>query len=232
MIETQSITDALHQCALTHNLTAEAQTAVVAAAHLRRVTAGEFFFHQGEESRTMYVLLQGQVKLTQVTEAGAQLIIGYYGPGEGLGIIVALARMAYPLSVEATEDSQALGWTREAMAGLMRQYSQLALNGMAMIGGRYVQLQERFQDMATRRVEQRVARTLLRLVRQFGRRVEQGVLIDIPLSRQDLAEMAGTNLYSVSRMMSQWERDGILLSDKQQVILVRAHQLVVLGEDL
>jgi CRP-like cAMP-binding protein len=70
------------------------------------------------------------------------------------------------------------------------------------------------------------------LVRQFGRRVEKGVLIDIPLSRQDLAEMAGTNLYSVSRMMSQWERDGILLSDKQQVILVRAHQLVVLGEDL
>jgi CRP/FNR family transcriptional regulator, nitrogen oxide reductase regulator len=232
MIETEAITDALCQCALTQNLTAEARTAVVAAAHPRRVTAGEYFFHQGEESRMMYVLLQGQVKLTQVTEAGAQVIVGYYGPGEGLGIIVSLARMAYPLSAEATEDCQALAWTREDMEGLMRQYPQLALNGMTMIGGRYVQLQERFQDMATRRVEQRVARTLLRLVRQFGRRVEKGVLIDIPLSRQDLAEMAGTNLYSVSRMMSQWERDGILLSDKQQVILVRAHELVVLGEDL
>ena len=232
MLETETITDALRQCALTQNLTAEARTAVVAAAHLRRVKAGDHFLHQGEESHTLYILLSGQVKLTQVTAAGAQVIVDYFGPGDGLGVIVALSRTPYPLTAEAMEDCQALAWSREDMEQLMRQYSQLALNGMNMIGGRFVQMQERFQEMATQRVEQRVARTLLRLVRQFGRRVERGVLIDIPLSRQDLAEMAGTNLYSVSRMMSQWERDGILLSDKQQVILMRAHELVVLGEDL
>jgi CRP-like cAMP-binding protein len=232
MIETQAISDALRQCALTQNLTAEARTAVIAAAHPRRVAVGDHFFHQGEESHTLYLLVSGQTKLTQVTAAGAQVIVDYFGRGDGLGVIVALARTPYPLTAEAMEECLALAWSREDMERLMRQYPQLALNGMNMIGGRFVQMQERFQEMATQRVEQRVARTLLRLVRQFGRRVEGGVLIDIPLSRQDLAEMAGTNLYSVSRMMSQWERDGILVSDKQQVILVRAHELVVLGEDL
>jgi CRP-like cAMP-binding protein len=232
MVESGAITEVLSRCELMHDLTAEAWAAVIAAARVRRVAIGEHFFHQGAESRILYILIEGRVKLIQVTSAGAQVIIGYHGPGDGLGIVVALARMPYPLSAEATEVCQAMVWTRETMEELMLRWPRLALNGMTMIGHRFVRLQEQFQDMATRRVEQRVARALLRLVRQFGRRVETGVLIGIPLSRQDLAEMAGTNLYSVSRMMSQWERDGILFSDKQQVTLVQPHVLVILGEDL
>ena len=86
------------------------------------------------------------------------------------------------------------------------------------------------QELATQRVEQRVAITLLRLVRQFGKRVDDGVLVDIPLSRQDLAEMTGTNLFNVSRILSKWEQDGVVRSGRRKVVLLKAHELVQLIE--
>ena len=126
----------------------------------------------------------------------------------------------------------AAGWTRETMLELMKNNAQLAINGMNMVGHRFTQMQHRFQELATQRVEQRLARALLRLVRQFGRRTEEGVLIDISLSREDLAQMTGTNLYNVSRILSKWESDGLIATGRKRVTLRNAHALVALGEDI
>ena len=86
--------------------------------------------------------------------------------------------------------------------------------------------------MATERVEQRIARTLARLANQIGRQTETGILIDAPLTRQDLAEMTGTTLFTVSRTLKAWERDGILEVGREKVTIADPHRLVVLGEDL
>lgn len=206
--------------------------AILDEGHLKRVGTGGYFFHQGEEAEWMYILYAGRVKLTQLTPGGEQVVVNYFGPGQGLGIIVALNEAPYPLSAEAVEPCTAVGWHRDEMRALMLRHPQLAMNGMRMMGKRFTRLQERLQDLATRRVEQRIARALLRLVRQFGERVEDGVRIDIPLTRRDIAEMTGTNLYNVSRIMSKWEQDGWIRSQRRQVTLVKAHELVVLAEDL
>lgn len=180
----------------------------------------------------LYVIVAGRVKLSQVTADGQQVIVAYFGPGEGLGIVMALNQQPYPLSTEAIEPSTAIGWRREVMLELMRDNAQLALNGMRMVGQRFGQMQSRFQELATQRVEQRVARALLRLVRQFGRRVDEGVLIDIALSREDLAQLTGTNLYNVSRILSKWEQSGWIVSSRKRITLKKSHELVVLAEDL
>jgi CRP/FNR family transcriptional regulator, nitrogen oxide reductase regulator len=224
--------DVLARCALLKEISQSDRQAVLETGQERRIQTGEFFFHQGEESDRLYILLAGQVKLVQVTEAGNQVVVGYVGPGGGLGIIMSLSEIPYPLSAEAMEPCLAVGWQRVEMEALMRRYPQLALNSLKMVGKRFAQLQEQFQDLATRRVEQRVARALLRLVRQFGKKVAQGVLIDIPLTRQSLAEMTGTNLYQVSRIVSRWEKEGVVRSENQKIIILKAHELVVLGEDL
>jgi len=205
---------------------------VMAAGRAYDVGQGEFYFHQGQESTMLYVIVAGHVKLSQVTADGQQVIVAYFGPGEGLGIIMALNEQPYPLSAEAIEPCAAVGWRREVMLDLMRDNAQLALNGMRMVGQRFAQMQSRFQELATQRVERRVARALLRLVRQFGRRVDEGVLIDIALSREELAQMTGTNLYNVSRILSKWEQSGWIASSRKQVILKKSHELVALAEDL
>ena len=205
---------------------------IIGSAHLHRVAQGEHFFHQGEEAVMLYVIVEGRVKLTQVTLEGEQVIVNYFGAGDGLGIIVALIDMPYPLSAEAVEACTAVAWDSQTMKQSMLRIPQLALNGIEIVGKRFAWLQTRFQEVATQRVERRVARTLLRLVRQFGKRVEAGVLIDMPLSRQDLAQMTGTNVYNASRILSKWEQQGLISTSRMQVILCEAHELVMIAEDL
>lgn len=220
------------RCALFRELPDSECRAIIDQGRVYEVPKGGYFFHQGEDSIMLYVIASGQVKLSQVTAEGQQVIVNYFGPGEGLGIIVALNETPYPVSAEAVEDSTAAGWSRDTMLDLMRRYPQLAFNGMQMVGRRFTQMQTRFRELATQRVEQRVARTLLRLVRQFGRRLPAGVLIDMPLSREDLAQMTGTNLYHVSRILSKWEAEGLIATGRKQVTLLKAHELVILAEDL
>lgn len=220
------------QCVLFKDMPPEVCRIVLQNGRFMSVNQGEYFFHQGETADTLYVILNGRVKLIQLTDAGQQVIVNYFGAGAGLGIIVALSNIPYPLSAEAVEACTAVAWNKDTMKQLMRQQPQLAFNGLEMIGHRFAQLQKRFQDISTQRVEQRVARALLRLVRQFGKRIPQGVLLDMPLSREDLAQMTGTNLYNVSRIMSKWEQAGIIGHDHRKVILCKAHELVLIAEDL
>ena len=91
---------------------------------------------------------------------------------------------------------------------------------------------DRYRELATERVEQRVARAIIRLTRQVGKRTEQGVLLDMPLSRQDLGEMTGTTLYTVSRIMSGWEQKGLISTGRERIVILNPHGLVTVAEDL
>ena len=86
-------------------------------------------------------------------------------------------------------------------------------------------------EMSTQQVEQRVANALLRLARQSGHKVEHGVEIDFPISRQDIAQMTGTTLHTVSRILSGWESRGLVESGRQRIVLREPHKLLVLAED-
>jgi CRP-like cAMP-binding protein len=191
---------------------------------------GSFLFQQGEPATSFFILTAGRVRLTRIATDGSQVILNYFGSGDGIGIIVALSGLDYPAFAEVLADTSALSWDRETTRTLMIQVPQLALNSMEMMANRFAMLQGQYLEMATQRVEQRIALTLLRLVRQFGKRVEDGVQIDMPLSRQDLAEMTGTNLFNVSRILSKWEQEGVVRSGRKRVVLCKAHALIQLTE--
>lgn len=202
------------------------------AAHFRRVERDTFFYHQGDPAIRFYILLTGQVKLTEVTADGQQLLVRFVSPGEALGIIAALENTFYPLSAQAVDDCLALAWDSQSLERLMERYPRIAINGLRLVSQRWHELEERYRELATEKVERRVAQTLLRLIRQVGRRVEGGILIDLPLSRQDLAEMTGTTLYTVSRILSQWEGQKLVETGRERVIVRYPHGLALIAEDL
>jgi CRP-like cAMP-binding protein len=207
--------------------------AVLKAAHRRQVERDAFLFHQGEPATACYVLIQGEAKLTQVTPDGHQVLVRFAAPGEELGIIAALHNAAYTLSAQAVGDCLVLVWGGETLTRLMERYPQIALNALHAVADYYKRLLDRYQELATQRVEQRIARTLLRLARQAGQREEQGgVLIGLPLSRENLADMTGTTLYTVSRILSSWEQRGFVQAGREQVLIRQPHALVAIAEDL
>jgi CRP-like cAMP-binding protein len=87
----------------------------------------------------------------------------------------------------------------------------------------------RIMELATQQVEQRIASALLRLVNQSGRKVEEGIEIAFPITRQHISEMTGRTLHTVSRLLGTWERDGIVSSRHKHVTVTDPHRLVVLG---
>jgi CRP-like cAMP-binding protein len=222
----------LERIELFQGLDSDALAAVVQTAHIHSVPSGSCFFFQGDPATRFYVLIEGRVRLTQVTAEGQQVILRFITPGEGMGIVAALGAMLYPASAEALDACRALTWEGVAVAALMEQYPRLALNGMRLLAQRVREFQDRLRELATERVERRVARMLLRLARQSGHKVAAGILIDLPLSRQNLAEMTGTTLYTVSRILSQWEAQGLVETGRERVVIRRPHGLVVIADDL
>ncbi len=197
---------------------------------LRQIKKGTYMFHQGEPAERYCILITGKVKLTHLTPSGQQVILHYFGPGEGVGIIAVLGHMNYPGSAYVVEKCESLSWSNDVTQQLMLRYPRLALNGIEIIARRFTKLQRRYQEISTQRVEQRVALALLRLARQFGRRTNEGILVDMLLSRQDLGEMVGTNLYNVSRILRRWEKNGYVNIGRQRVILCNPHQVVMISE--
>jgi CRP-like cAMP-binding protein len=118
------------------------------------------------------------------------------------------------------------------MAGLMARHAALAMNAVRFVAERLYELQIRYRQLATEKVERRIARALVRLAEQAGRKVEAGVLIDLPLTRDDLGQMTGTTLYTVSRVVSQWEQQGILEVGRRRVVIRNPHALMAVADDL
>jgi CRP-like cAMP-binding protein len=111
------------------------------------------------------------------------------------------------------------------------KFPALAVNTLQTVGSRLQESHARVVEMSTQQVEQRVAHALLRLARQSGRKVEGGVEIDFPISRQDIAQMTGTTLHTVSRTLSGWEQRGLIESGRQRIVLREPHKLLVLAEE-
>jgi CRP-like cAMP-binding protein len=224
--------DLLKSTPLFQNLNPAQLELAAQAATRRQVEADAFFYFQEDPAKTIYVLIQGRVKLTQVTPEGQQVILRYANPGEAFGVIAALSESTYPVAAQAVEESVVLAWGEVEMHRLMEQIPPLSINALRILASRIREFQDRLRELATEKVERRIAHTLLRLARQTGRKVPEGVLIDMHLTRQDLAEMTGTTLYTVSRTLSQWEAKGLVQSSRERVVIRFPHGLVSIAEDL
>ena len=205
----------------------------LALGFLRSVEQGGFFFMQGDPASHAYVLVLGLVKMLQITPGGQQITLRMMTPGQTYGGIAMLNPQAgYPATAQAVENSAALAWDTVRLRELAQREPSISLNTMQLMHGYILELQERQKALVTERVEQRIARILLKLAAESGRKVQEGVLIDMPLSRQDVAEMSGTTLYTVSRTLTEWERAGLLKIGRERVIIREPHGLVRIADDL
>lgn len=191
-----------------------------------------FFFMEEEPAERGYVLLAGKVKLTQLTPDGQQVILGYLSPGRVFGIICIIKKILYPVSAQAVGECRAFAWEQHTLLQAMETQPRLALNAMYIMAGQIREFQNKIRELATQRVEQRIARMLIRLAKQSGQKTAEGILIDLPLSRQDLAEMTGCTLFTVSRALKEWEKRGLLLAKRQQIVITAPHGLMTIAEDL
>lgn len=177
----------------------------------RRLAAREAMFEQGEAADRFFLLIEGRVKVTIITPEGKQVLVRLVFPGDFCGLALALARPDYPASAWAIADSRAAAWPTSYWPALLEAHPELAFGLTQMLGSHVAEVHSRIAELATVEVERRVASAVLRLAGRAGVPVEGGgVRIDFPITRQDLAELTGTTLHSVSRIVSAWGSRGIV----------------------
>ncbi|MCC6203777.1 MAG: Crp/Fnr family transcriptional regulator [Hyphomicrobiales bacterium] len=203
---------------------------ILQSARSLRVEKDTTIFEQDAEAHSFFVLLDGRVRVVKTTADGQQVIVRYIVPGELMGIAQALGRTTYPASAIAVVDCVVLAWPGRLWPEFATAYPAFGMNTYRTVGSRLNDVQTQVMEMATEQVEQRVAHSLLRLIKQSGRKTDEGILIDFPISRQDIAEMTGTTLHTVSRLLTAWEEKGLVRSGRQQVTVVAPHRLMVLAE--
>lgn len=209
-----------------------AQDDVLAQAHTRRVPKGGTAFDEGADATTLFVLVSGHMKAVRTTAAGQQALVHMINPRDFFGCVALMGYPSYPATAVAVADSIVLAWDIAALKPLLAKYPEIAANALPGLGARLRDAHSQFVELSTERVERRVAHALLRLVRHAGKKVEAGVEIDFPVTRQEIAEMIGTTLHSVSRVLSAWESEGILEGGRQRIVVKKPHALVAIAEEL
>ena len=139
----------------------------------------------------------------------------------------------FPVTAQALEESSALAIETKFLREMMQTRPYLNFGLMQLMTGYINELQARYRELATERVERRLALTLLRLASQIGKRIkDDDPTVELPLTRQDLAEASGSTMFTVSRTLAEWERQGLLETGRGRVLIRNPHGLVKIAEDV
>ena len=202
---------------------------ILDAATPMRFDPGVAVFSEGMPVERFFLLLDGHIRVIRTTPGGDQIIALHIAPGQLFGIGAALGRTTYPATAMTADDCLALAWPNQLWAGFTERYEGFATETYKVVGERLGELNNRIVEMATQAVEQRVACAILRLITQTGRKVDGGIEIGLPITRQNISDMTGTTLHTVSRLLSGWERDGIVMSERRKITVTAPHRLVILS---
>ncbi len=200
-------------------------------ARRERVAVGAWLFEQGQPASALFLLDSGRVRVTQSGPGGQQVVLHLVSPGEAFGCSAILHERQYPGSAEVVAEAVVERFDAAALRVLEREVPQVAANALGLLAARVRDLRVRYREAVTQRVEPRIASTLVRLVQQTGV-VEAGggTRIGLRLSRQDLAELAGTTMFTVSRTLTSWEQLGLVEVARQRVTVCDVERLTALAE--
>ena len=203
---------------------------ILSLARSSRYPKDSEIFSQDEEARSFHLLLSGHIRVVRTSPEGHQVIARYINEGEFLGIAIAMGRTTFPATAVAAVDCVVLSWPNSAWPDLQKSVPAFGAVAYQTMGSRLQDAQAQVMAMSTEQVEQRIAHAILRLIKQAGRKTVDGIEIDFPISRQDLAEMTGTTLHTVSRVLSAWEDDGLVRGGRQKVTVADPHGLMLIAE--
>ncbi|MFO7599928.1 MAG: Crp/Fnr family transcriptional regulator [Candidatus Desulfacyla sp.] len=206
------------------------QIDILGSGHRGSMLSGATLFREGEPAFRCYVVQKGRLKLTKLHEEGKEVIVRYINPGEITAAVAVFGGKRYPVTARGVSATEVVGWNRETILRLMSEHPPLAINLLHAAVERLDDMQGRYLELYAERVERRIGHAVLRIMRQSGRRIDTGILIDFRLSRQDLADYTGTTLYTVSRTLRNWENKGWIASGRERVVVTDAHALVTFVE--
>jgi len=212
-----------------HGLDREQLREALAQAEPKQLTAGAVVFDEGQPARRFYLLMSGHIRFVRLTAEGDQIIVLHIPPGQMFGIGVAFGQVTHQVSAMAADECSILSWSNALWPVFSARYQGFAAETLRAFGTRADEMSTRIVELSTKLVEQRVACALLRMIGQSGRKVVGGIEIDFPITRQNVADMTNATLHTVSRLLSDWERRGLVASTRSLIVVTDPHRSVMMS---
>lgn len=186
----------------------------------REYVKGTRIFSEGDPSSFLYTIIKGRVKIVKSIPAGKELILEILGAGDPLGAVAAYESRPYPASAFALEDTTCLVSRQAGFLGLLETCPTLVRGLLVGFSFRLIELTTRLSELTGSRVEARLAQLFLKLADRLGKPQGGGqVRIPLSLSRQDLADLAGTTIETSIRIMSRWGKGGLVMTEDDGFVL-------------
>ncbi len=196
--------------------------------HLQR---GKYIFFEGDMPTALYIVWEGEVKLVRHSATGRDVVLAVVGVGRLLGDIALFQECAYTSSAQALDNVTVLTMGKERFSLLLRTYPAVSYSIIRDLSRRLHTVSDLVQSLAVDRVRQRIIRILLKLSNAIGRELENGILLDIPLTRQDLADMTGTTVETAIRVMSELRKNGLVCTEQGRILICDIETLHALAEE-
>ncbi|SMO66222.1 Crp/Fnr family transcriptional regulator [Gracilimonas mengyeensis] len=198
------------------------------ATHYRE---GAEIYYQGDPANYLRVVVDGAVKLLRYTDEGKDVVLDILEPGSYFGSLKLLGSDVYTESAVAQSGCCILSVGLKDFREILQEYPSVGIAILEVSAEKLRSSQEQIKQLTTEPVETRIANILLTLTEKFGENKKEGTLIQLPFSRKDLADMAGTTTESASRVMSNFQKEGIIETGRQWVALKDIKKLRTIIED-
>lgn len=218
----QPTTDMLSAVPMFRRVSDEDRRHLLAVARLHHYERGAVIFAEGGPSEYFTVVLTGRVKVYRTAPSGKETILEIFGAGDPLGAVAVYDSAPFPASAVALDPTDCLLIQRRDFFALLESHPSLVRGLLQSLTHRLVQLTRRLTELTGGRVESRFARLFLKLGDEIGRQdaARGGLLVAMPLSRQELADLTGTTIETAIRIMSRWHKDDVLHTEKDGFVIL------------
>lgn len=180
----------------------------------------EDIFTEGDAPEWFYIVLTGKVKVTKISHDGKEIILELISPHDIFGGVAVLRNFPYPANAVAMEDSEILKISRKNLMRVVDRFPNLMFCIALQLGDRMKSSYDTLKNIALERVEARIAALLLKLGNKVGVETDEGLMIDMRLTKQDVADMVGTTVETSIRTFSRFRKEG-LVSDSDGKIIIK-----------
>jgi len=215
-----SVDELLRSSLVFKRLNPDDRARVAEHTRVRSYAKGDNIFSEGEASDFFCNIVSGRVKIFKMTPGGKDVILEIFGAGDPLGAVAAYHGRPFPASAVALEDTICLLIPRPAFFALLEHHPSLVRGLLLGLTVRLVELTNRLAELTGGRVEARFARFFLKLAENTGLPGRGGIFIPMPLSRQELADLTGTTVETAIRIMSRWNKQDLVHTEKDGFVVL------------
>ncbi len=184
---------------------------------MRGYEKGEVIFHEGDPADRIHFVFLGRVKIVKAA-GGRDVILEILEPGEPAGAVAVFERRPFPASAVAIEPSSLLSVPERDFFALLENRPEMMRQVLAGLTYRLMMVNRRIADM-TGSAEYRAARLFLTLADRVGVTRGNGVFVPLNLSRQEIADLIGTTSETAIRLMSRWQKDSFVITEKSGFLI-------------